>query len=153
MPAVDQTTRNEQMVRRSIEEMSNNRNPALVDELFAPNYVQHLQWHQPHVPKMMEGKSLVEGMKAYLAKDDPNYENIHTTIDQMISVGDKVVTVYTDTSARNGKQLSWTGVEISRFEGSRYVESWMLFDRLGLYRQLGVMPSTPELIEQAGLDV
>jgi predicted SnoaL-like aldol condensation-catalyzing enzyme len=149
---VDQTTRNEEAVRRCIEEVMNKRNVALVDELFAPNYVEHPLWHQPHLPKIMEGKSLVEGMKAYLAKDDPNYENLHTTIDQMISVGDKVVTVYTDTATRNGKQISWTAMEIARFEDGRFVESWALFDRIGLYQQLGVVPSTPELMKQAGLE-
>jgi predicted SnoaL-like aldol condensation-catalyzing enzyme len=153
MSAVDQATRNEEAVRRAVEEVENKRNAAVVDELFAPNYVAHLLWHQPHMPSYMEGKSVVEGMKAYLAKDDPNYENLHTTIDQMISVGDKVVTVYTETATRNGKQVSWTAMEIARFEDGRFVETWSLWDRIGLYQQLGVVPSTPDLIKQAGLDM
>ena len=150
---VDQATRNEEAVRRAVEELMNKRNAAVVDELFAPNYVGHSLWHQPHMPSYMEGKSEVEGIKAYFAKDDPNYENLHTTIDQMISVDDKVVAVYTTTATRNGKQISRTDMEIDRFEDGRFVESWWLWDRLGLYQQLGVVPSTPELIKQAGLDM
>jgi len=153
MSAVNQATRNEEALRRAVEELGNKRNAAVVDELFAPNYVEHQLWHQPHTPRIMEGKSVVEGIKASLAKDDPNFENLHTTIDQMISVGDKVVAVCTETFTRNGKQISRTSMEIDRFEDGRFVESWYLWDRLGMYQQLGVVPSTPELIEQAGLDM
>lgn len=81
MCAVDEAIRNEEVVRRSVEEMMNQRNSALVDELCAPNLVVHTLWHQPRTPSYMGGKSEVEGMKAYLAKDDPNYENQHSTID------------------------------------------------------------------------
>lgn len=42
---------------------------------------------------------------------------------------------------------------IDRLEDGRIVEMWYLLDRLGLYQQLGVVPSTPELIKQAGLDM
>ena len=37
---------------------------------------------------------------------------------------------------------------IDRLEDGKIVESWMLWDRLGVYQQLGVVPPTPELIKQ-----
>jgi hypothetical protein len=42
-------------------------------------------------------------------------------------------------------------MEIDRFEDGRIIESWRVWDRLGLYQQLGVAPPTRELIKQAGL--
>jgi ketosteroid isomerase-like protein len=153
MSVVDQQTRNEVAARRCYEEMLNNRNPALVDELLNPKYEDHPLWHEPRTPARMEHKSVVEAMKEYLAKDDQDYEHLHTTVDQMISAGDKVIVVWTTTGTRNGKQVSWTGMEINRFVDGRIVESWWLWDRLGLYQQLGVVPETAELVKQAGLQL
>jgi hypothetical protein len=39
--------------------MSNQRNAELVDELYAPSYVEHPLWLQPHLPRVMGGKRLV----------------------------------------------------------------------------------------------
>ena len=76
------------------------------------------------------------------------------TIDRMISAGeDTVVLVWTLTGTRSGKQIIRTGMEIDRFEDGKIVEIWFLWDRLGLYQQLGVVPATPELIKQAGLEM
>jgi hypothetical protein len=72
----------------------------------------------------MDGKSVVEGLKEYLAKPDPGFESAQVTIDQMISAGDKVVLVWTMTAMRNGKQVSQAGMEIDRLEDGKIVESW-----------------------------
>jgi predicted SnoaL-like aldol condensation-catalyzing enzyme len=151
MSAVNQATRNEQVVRRYIEEVINNCNAAIVDEVLAPDFVEHHLWHQPQVPQAMEGKSMVEGIKAALAKDDPNFRDRRVTIDRMMSVDDKVVDVFTMTSTRQGKQFSIAGMEIHRLEDGKVVETWASLDRLGMYQQLGVVPATPELRKQAGL--
>ena len=153
MSAFNQETRNEELERRAIEEVGNQRNVALIDELFSPNLVVHAMWHEPHMPQALEAMPEVEGMKAFLAQDHPDYENLHTSIDQMISGGDKVVVVTTTTGTRNGRQISWTSVGIDRFEGGRIAETWLLWDRLGMYQQLGVVPPTPELVKKAGLQL
>src|SRR5579864_3648215 len=100
MSAFNQETRNEELERRAIEEVGNQRNVALIDELFSPNLVVHAMWHEPHMPQALEAMPEVEGMKAFLAQDHPDYENLHTSIDQMISGGDKVVVVTTTTGTR-----------------------------------------------------
>ena len=63
MSTVSQATRNEELVRRSVDEMMNKRNAVLVDEFFAPDCVEHPLWYQPAFPRWMEGKSVVEAMK------------------------------------------------------------------------------------------
>lgn len=148
-----QSTRNEEVVRRCVEELVNNRNAAVVDELFSPNCVGHPLWHQVYTPPSVAGKPMIEVIKTDASQDDPNYENLHATIDQMISAGDKVVTVWTLTGTRDRKQVSWTTVEIDRLVDGKIVEFWWLWDRLGLFQQLGVVPPTPELVRQAGLQL
>ena len=39
-----------------------------------------------------------------------------------------------------GKQATVTGISINRFEHGKSVESWGELDRLGMLRQLGVIP-------------
>ncbi len=39
-----------------------------------------------------------------------------------------------------GKQVTVTGITISRFAGGKSVEDWHLADYLGLYQQLGLIP-------------
>jgi ketosteroid isomerase-like protein len=79
-------------------------------------------------------------------------EKDHTTIDQMIAAGDKVVTVTTTTGTRNGKQVSYNSISITRFADGKMVEGWLLWDRLGLYQQFGVIAESPELMKQAALE-
>jgi ketosteroid isomerase-like protein len=63
-----------------------------------------------------------------------------------------VVTVATTTGTRQGKPVSYTGISITRFADGKMVEGWGLWDRLGLYQQLGVVAETPDLMKQAGLE-
>jgi len=150
MSVVDQETRNEAVVRRAFEEMDKH-NVSVVDELFAADLVDHPLWYQPSMPPSMAGKPFIEAMKEFLGRPDPDYENVHTNIDQLISAGDKVVTVWTTIGTRNGKQVSRTGIEIDRLVDGKVAETWWQWDRLGLFQQLGVVPATRELVEQAGL--
>jgi ketosteroid isomerase-like protein len=76
---------------------------------------------------------------------------MQVTLDQVMSTGDKVIAVGTTRATRDGKQLSWITINILRVAGDRIVEVWSLWDRLGYYQQLGVVPETPELLQKAGL--
>src|SRR3970282_2938390 len=40
-----------------------------------------------------------------------------------------------------GKKMSVDGITIDRFSESKLVESWNVFDQLGMMQQLGVIPS------------
>jgi predicted ester cyclase len=43
--------------------------------------------------------------------------------------------------AASGRRVSWTVVIIGRFEGGRLKEDWVELDRLGLFQQLGCVPT------------
>ena len=76
--------------------------------------------------------------------------NLHFSVEDQIAEDDKVVTRVTVTGTQQGdlpripaagKQFTSSGIVIFRFEDGKAVEAWMEFDFLGLYRQLGAIPS------------
>jgi ketosteroid isomerase-like protein len=151
MTVAEEGTRNEQLARRFIEEVGNNRNSAALEELMAPDYVSHPMWYEPFTPPSMQGKSELEMMKEYCRTGDPNYTEMHVSVDQMFSAADRVVSLTTTTATRDGKSVSWASMFIDRFRDGKLVESWYSYDRLGIYQQLGTVPATGKLRETAAL--
>jgi predicted ester cyclase len=129
------TEQNKAIARRAIEELWNDRNVAVIDELFAEDY---------HEQGMTEGlRAWKESLIARLAGAPPD---LHITIEDQIAEGDKVVTrwawSFTHTvafldAAPTGKHISWTGISIHRLKSDKIVEGWLNMDGLGLQRQLG----------------
>jgi predicted ester cyclase len=77
------------------------------------------------------------------------FPDIHETIEDMLAEGDRVVTRSTWRGthqgaflgiAPTGKQVSVTGIDISRVASGKFVEHWQAADNLGLLQQLGVIP-------------
>ena len=136
------TEQNKAIARRSIEELWNDRNVAVIDELFAEDY------HDSWVTKGLRAwKEEINGM---FVGAPPDW---HITIEDQIAEGDKVVTRWTWRfthsvpflgAAPTGKHISWTGIDIHRLEGGKIVERWGVYDDLGLRRQLGTIASTIE---------
>jgi predicted ester cyclase len=69
--------------------------------------------------------------------------------EDMLAVDDKVITRYVPRgthrgeymgAAPTGKEVAFTGINISRLEGGKIVESWGNSDQLGWLRQIGVVP-------------
>ena len=42
----------------------------------------------------------------------------------------------------NGKEIEFTGVSVYRFQQGQIVEIWEYYDKLGLYQQIGLIPTT-----------
>lgn len=151
MSAVDAATRKEATVRRFVEEVLNNRNAALVDEIFAPDCEFHALWYQATTLSWTASTPIVEVMKGHLGRPDPNYKNLHTTIDQLFAARDKVVLVSTTKGTRGGREIVQIEIEIDRFVDGKIVEVWWLPDRLGVFQQLGEVLPTKDLVKDAGL--
>jgi predicted ester cyclase len=73
------------------------------------------------------------------------------SVDQLIADGDFVVVRWTATGTNSGegnglpatgRRIRSTGMTIYRFVDGRIAEEWSAFDRLGAYRQLGLLPVT-----------
>ncbi len=136
------TEENKAMVRRAVEEVFNKGNFAILDELFASDYVDHVAGAQE-----VRGP---EGMKQFATTYRTAFPDLDITIEDQIAEGDKVVTRWTGRGTHQGelegipptgKQATVTGIAIDRIVNGKVVETWDQFDTLGMMQQLGVVPA------------
>ena len=132
---------NKSIVRRWVEEGWNNGNLAVVDQVYAPNYIQH----EPPPLLVTSSEALKQYVGGYLAA----FPDLHFTIEDLVAEGDKVVWRFTSKGTQKGSFMGIpptgktgiiTGMVIFRLENSRIVEGWVNIDTLGLLQQLGVIP-------------
>ena len=103
----------------------------------------------------MIARALKISMQPYLVA----FPDMKLTIEREIAEGDFVVeyvrangvhTAPLAGIAPTNKKINVTGIITSKFKDSKIVETWSLFDQLGLMQQLGVIPTetkkTPELV-------
>jgi steroid delta-isomerase-like uncharacterized protein len=130
---------NKAIVRRYLEEAWNQRNLAVIDELVAPNLIQHIR----NVPPGRQGVHQFFGMLFNAFPD------VHLTVEDMLAEGDTVVWRFTVRGthqgsfrgiAPSGKRVVLTGIAISRLQDGRLAENWNETDDLGLLQQLGAVP-------------
>src|SRR5260221_3091270 len=134
------TEENKAIVRRLLEEGFNQRNLALFDELYAPNFVYHL------------GSTTIEGVEAFkqfTLMNIASVPDLHFTIEDQVAEGDTVVTRWIVSGTHKGdlmgvpptgKQATVTGIGINHFANGKIVENSANMDMLGLLQQLGVVP-------------
>ena len=134
------TEDNKALVRRFYEDVFNQRNLALVDQLFSATHV----FHNP--PTTLHGR---EEFKQLLSVYITAFPDARFTVEDEIAEGEKVTSRYTFRGTHQGelmgipptgKQVSVTGMIINRIAGGQSVEGWLNFDALGLLQQLGAIP-------------
>ena len=132
---------NKALERRFVEEVWNKGNLALIDELVAPNFVDHTA-----PPGLPPG---AEGVKAFVKMYRDAFPDAQVTIHDILAEGDKVVYRWTGSGTHQGtlfgipatgKKMSVDGMTIDRISGGKFVESWNILDQLGMMQQLGVIP-------------
>jgi steroid delta-isomerase-like uncharacterized protein len=134
---------NKALSRRNIEEVWNQRKLEVIDELVATSSV----LHDPSVPggKVAGSQGYRQFVQVYLTA----FPDTHFTIHDQIADGDKVVTRWTATGthkgdlmgiAPTGKRSTVTGITIDRYDAGKAIESWVNYDTLGMFQQLGVVP-------------
>ncbi len=138
-PAVSANT---EIVRRLIDGVWADRNLGLIDELVAQDYV----GHDPTQPAPIKGR---EGFKQFVGMYQSAFHDAAITIDDQIADGDHVVTRWTGRGthtgelmgiAATGKEVTVSGITISRLAGGKIAEEWELMDALGMLVQLGAVP-------------
>jgi steroid delta-isomerase-like uncharacterized protein len=129
--------------RRLLEEAFNSGNLDVVDELVAPEFVNH----DAALPEPTRG---AEGAKASIAGYREAFPDLRLTIEQQVGEGEFVATRWSATGthrgdlmgmAATGKQATVTGITIDRIVDGRIAESWTNWDTLGMLQQLGVVPA------------
>lgn len=134
---------NKAIFRRYVEEVGNEGRLELADEIF-DRYLAH----------QADGSVLERGpedVKRFMGEFRQAFPDFHSTVEDQIAEGDKVVTRWTMRGTHEGEfrgipptgnKLEITGIGIFRFSEGKVVESWDNFDQLGMMRQLGAIPSS-----------
>ena len=122
---------NKTIVRRIWEEGWQEGNLATIDALIDLDHVLHAY------PEDLGYGTGAEGFKRLVSTSRANWSDGQLTIDDLIAEDDKVVTRYT---LRMPTAMT-TGIWIDRIQDNKVVESWVDWDRLGFFRQLGIIPS------------
>jgi predicted ester cyclase len=140
------TEANRALLHRSIEEVFNRGNVSVVDELFAPDFVEH----EELPPGTPPGREATKQLFTMLRSAFPDL-NIKT--DDTIAEDDKVVVHSTWSGTHKGEfmgiapagnSVSFGVVDTVRIAGGKFVEHWGLMDNLGLMQQLGAIPAPGE---------
>jgi len=133
---------NKTIARRVYEEVLNQGNLAAVDELFAPNTVDH----NP-LPGQLPG---FEGAKQGFVVLRTGFPDIHFTIEDQVAEDDKVVTRWTMRGTHNGvfmgvpptgRKVTIMGIATFRVVDGRIVDRWRAADDLGRMQQIGAVPT------------
>jgi predicted SnoaL-like aldol condensation-catalyzing enzyme len=138
---------NQTIARRFIEEGWNQGKIGVVDELVTEDFVEHALWPNA-VPLGPAEASPREQLKYDITEFRKGLPDLQVTIDQQVTEGDKVVTVATNRGTTTGKPISWVQITIDRIVDGKIAERWLLWDRLGFWQQLGIVPATTELSAQ-----
>lgn len=144
--------------RRLIEETFNNGDFALVDQLIAPDAVNH----DPAEPAHMRGLRGPQVLRRTVQMYRAAFPDVRMTVDDVIAAGDKVVVRWHSEGthrgdleglAPTGARGSVTGISIDKWKDGKVVESWTEWDNLGLARQLGAAPPEGSMGEKLGMAI
>ena len=142
---------NKATARRFIEEVWNNQNLAAIDELYAPNAIEHRDLPPFDLDR--------ESAKQYTAPLFSAFPDVHVTIEHMLAEGDTVVTRWTAYGthqgelmdiAPTGKTIAVMGISFGRHDANgQLVETWTTWDRLSMLQQLDII-LVPERVREVG---
>ena len=135
------TETNKSTSRRLIDELINNKNYDLIDELFAPDFVEHEE-----IPGVDPGRDGVhQAFRMFLTA----FPDLNVTIEDLLADGDKVVIREQWTGTHQGEfmgmpatgnQVAFNVIDIVRYADGKLVEHWAVSDMLALLTQLGAIP-------------
>ena len=134
---------NKALVKRIPEEITSQGKLELIDEIFAPDFLDHA-----FVPAfgLSPGR---EGIRQFIMMLRAGFPDIDVKVQDSVAEGDKVVVRNLATGTHTGefmgipptgKQATWTEIHIARIENGQMAEHWANVDQLGIMRQLGVIP-------------
>jgi len=90
-----------------------------------------------------------EGYKEFFANFGAAFGDQEFVIEDLVAEGDLLVVHFGISAVHRGeilgieatgRELSWTGTAIDRYEDDRVVEAWLYPDYLSILDQLGVLP-------------
>jgi steroid delta-isomerase-like uncharacterized protein len=137
------TEENKALARRLYEEVFNQGQLEAVDQLVAPDAIEHEE-----VPGIAGSGS--EILKHFVTIFRAAFPDAQVTIEDLIAEGDKVVCRVTFHGtqqgefmgiAPTGRPITFAVIDILRVADGKIVEHWGQTDNLGLLQQLGAIPA------------
>jgi steroid delta-isomerase-like uncharacterized protein len=131
---------NKQLVRRFYDEVWQKGNLEVADEVFARDYVRHDL-------RPTTAAAGPEGQRQIAAAFRAAFPDLRFDVEIVIAEGDNVAARWTASGTHTGawgavqptgRFVTFSGVNIFRFEDGRVAEIWNHRDDLGLQEQLGV---------------
>jgi steroid delta-isomerase-like uncharacterized protein len=141
-----------QLINRFVEELWNERRLDVADAIFAKDCVTHqLRSGVPADAVPRGPHAIKEHVTSWIA----SFPDLHFSIEQMLSEGDRVVMQLLMEGTHQGP---WLGIPASgnkmqirmftvhRVVQGKIVEDWVLVESLGVFQQLGIVPDTADLV-------
>jgi len=128
--------------RRTFEQVFNQGNLALVDELVAPDFLNH------EVPPGMNNRG-PDSTRQVVTMLRTAFPNLHFTIEDLVAEGDTVASRVTMSGTHlgpfqgippTGRSFQQAHMHFVRFRDGKAIEHRAVRDDLGMMRQLGVIP-------------
>lgn len=131
------------IVRRQIDELWSQGKLEVVDDIYAPDFVDR----SPGLPPGIAAGR--EGVKQFVSMFRSAFPDIEGGTDELIAEGDKVVVRWSAQATHqgefmgvpaSGKRVSFSGTSTYRIAGGKIAEEWTHADILGLMTQIGAIP-------------
>lgn len=128
---------NKRLITQFIEEVLNRKNFAVLDEIVAEDFVEHIPF-----PGQGPGR---EGLRYAVSLFVKAFPDLHWQIEEQVAEGEKVVTRFTMTGTHGGELLGIpptgraieiSGVVFDEVRGGEFAASRILMDVPGLLQQL-----------------
>jgi len=117
-------------------------NLSVIDELYATNCV----YHSPAFGDL----NGPEGVRLLFESTFAAFPDLCFTVEDIVAEGDTVAARYVVTGTHRGElmsvpptgnQITWTAMDISRFEDGKILETWHEANVLGMLQQIGAIPT------------
>jgi steroid delta-isomerase-like uncharacterized protein len=139
---------NKALMRRTVEELWNRANFAILQEVVGDDFV-------IHASKPEEEIHGVEGAKQFVNMLHNAMPDIHFTIVDQVAEGDRVVTRWTAQGTHKGelmgipptgKQVTLSATDIDRIADGKVVECWTTLDGAAMMQQMGLVPVSGQAV-------
>jgi steroid delta-isomerase-like uncharacterized protein len=141
-----------QLINRFVEDLWNERRLDTADAIFANHCITHQLRSGVPVEAVPRGP---QAIKEHVAGWIASFPDLRFSVEQMLCEGDRVMTQLLMEGTHQG---AWMGIPASgkkvqirmftvhRVSHGKIVEDWVLVESLGVFQQLGVVPSTADLV-------